>query len=106
MCNVKTMNLSLNVSQPEGAFWKRLALKAGARSVGDFHKRLLMSAVAVMNPAAGRELLNIRLNHRGLGSAALLALFVAGAIVQGGHKELRRAQQVPRPLAVRVEKTF
>ena len=75
MCPIKTVNLSLNVPQEEGEFWRALARQAGVRSVGELHKRLLFSALEKLKPAKAKELLAIRINYCRLGSAALLALF-------------------------------
>ena len=101
MCNVKTVNLSLNVCQPEGAFWKREAKAHRVRSVGELHKRLLLLALRQVAPQRARELMKIRLNYRGLGSAVLLGVFVGGLIAAGGVKELRRAHYAPRVRVVR-----
>ena len=97
MCNVKTMNLSVNVSREEGQFWSALAAKQKVRSVGELHKRLLLLALHQVAPQRARELMRIRMDHVGLGNLALLAVFLA-AFTLGGHQDLRRAHHAPRVL--------
>lgn len=92
MCPIKCEIMSVAVPREEGAFWRRLAASIKvkgqrARSRGDLQKFLMLQGLKAVCRRSAAELVAIRkdFSPRALGSGALLTLFVAGLIAQGGH---------------------
>ena len=104
MCPVKTENLALNVSRPEGEFWRRQAARAHAKSRGDFQKNLLLAALERFDRRAAAELRRIREHYRQVGAVALVLLF-CGTL--WSHDQLRRpARRVREQELVQTEITM
>ena len=82
-----TCNLTLNIPVDERAVLGKLAFQAGAKSVGDFLRSLVLRGLENQNATAARQVREIRRRYYG---GALLVLFVA-ALACGGSQEMRRA---------------
>jgi len=87
-----TCNLSLNLPRDERAELGRLAFRAGARSVGDYVRRLMLSGLERDDLESARRIKEIRQRYYG---AALLALFI-GLLLTGEANDLRRARRSVR----------
>jgi hypothetical protein len=88
-----TCNLPVNIPLDERAALGQAAFAAGARSVGDYVRKLILSALEHENPKAAAKVRQIRRQY--YGTAALLAVLAWGswqAAQPGSRMEpLRRA---------------
>ena len=83
-----TVNLSLNAPADWARELGKAAFGSGAKSIGDFLRRLIERGAEAENPALAAELREIR--RRYYGSILLLTFLAALAVSWFDHEELQR----------------
>lgn len=86
-----TVNLTLNIPVDERAALGRAALAHGARSVGDYVRRLVLLGLSKDDAQAARQVREVRRRYYGTLAAAL----VAWIALSSSGEQMRRP---PRPV--------
>lgn len=85
-----TVNLCLNVPRDERDVWGQAAVRSGARSVGDYCKRMMLRGLEVENAEAAAKLKVVRRQYYGVTCAVLCLTTFSFALIFG-QQDFRRA---------------
>lgn len=88
-----TANISINVPRDERLILGQAAFRAGAKSVGDFVRTLMIKGLTVTDCEAAADVRRVRRQYYGAICGLICLLTFTGGLLVGSRQEARRARR-------------
>lgn len=88
-----TVNLSINVPRDERDVWGKIAFRRGAKSVGEFCKKMMLRGLEMEDAPSAAKLKAVRRQYYGMACAVVCLSVFLVSLICGDKNDVRRARR-------------